>query len=109
MSLQQVSNWRSQIIDDCATDLKLCSSPHCRQTSTYLYTHNTETAQHVEKNFKGKKGFVPFIYFLFLQPHFVEKKRGTTGYGESLESTLLVSEAELYLWGTPPTSGVMSK
>ena len=29
------------------TELKLYSSPHCRQTSTYLYTHNTETAHPV--------------------------------------------------------------
>ena len=45
----------------------------------------------------------------FLQPNFVERRRGTTGYGESLESTSLVSVAQLYLWGTPPTPGVMSK
>ena len=45
----------------------------------------------------------------FLQPNFVERRRGTTGYGESLESTLHVSVAQLYLWGTPPTPGVMSK
>ena len=45
----------------------------------------------------------------FLQPDFVERRRGTTGYGESLESALRVSVAQLYLWGTPPTLGVMSK
>ena len=44
----------------------------------------------------------------FLQPNFVERRRGTTGYGESLWCTLLVSVAQFYLWGTPPTLGVMS-
>ena len=37
-----------QIIDDCADYCaKASASPLCRQTSTYLHTHNTETAQHV--------------------------------------------------------------
>ena len=45
----------------------------------------------------------------FVQSNFVERRGGTTGYGESLRSTLCVSVVQLYLWGTPPTPGLMSK
>ena len=80
------------------TDLYLFIQPYHRDSTVcnvYRRTSKAIIALHFS-----------FIAY-FLQPNIVERRRGTTGDGESVGTTLLVSVAQLHLWGTPPTDNFL--